>query len=160
VLDFGCGAGVLFEAEAERASMVFGVDLVLDAARLWSERRALRNVVLVSPDEIADRVVPRSIDVVVAAEVLEHVDDLDAVLWIFRSVLAPGGVLLVSLPTENRAYRFGRRLAGFSGHYHHTDAARIDEQIRRASFGRVALEQVPLPGPLAVYWVAAYRALE
>jgi predicted TPR repeat methyltransferase len=157
VMDFGCGAGVLFEEEASRASMVFGVDLVLDAARLWSERRGWRNLQLLHPDEIADRVVESSLDVVVAAEVLEHVEDLDAVLWTFRHVLRPNGVLVASLPTENRAYQFGRRLAGFSGHYHHADAMGLDERIRGASFRRESLEQVPLPGPLSIYWVATYR---
>ena len=157
VLDFGCGAGVLFEEEAARASMVFGADLVLDGARLWSERRGWKNLLLLHPDEIPDRIVAQSLDVVVAAEVLEHVDDLDAVLWLFRHVLRPNGVLVASLPTENRAYQFGRRLAGFSGHYHHADAAWLDERIQASSFRRESLEQVPLPGPFAIYWVATYR---
>ena len=156
-MDYGCGTGVLFEETAARASTVFGVDLVLDAARLWTERRQLENVVLLRPDEVAERIAPRSLDVVVAAEVLEHVDDLDAVLAMFRGVLRPNGVLVASLPTENRVYAFGRRLAGFSGHYHHANAATLDEGIRRASFRRESIEQVPLPGPLAIYWVTTYR---
>ena len=157
VMDYGCGTGVLFEEAASRASTVYGVDLVLDAARLWTERRGFSNVVLLRPDEVAERVAPRSLDVVVAAEVLEHVEDLDAVLTMFRDTLRPDGVLLVSLPTENRVYGFGRRLAGFSGHYHHANAATLDGRIRQASFRRESIEQVPLPGPLAIYWVASYR---
>ena len=156
-MEYGCGTGVLFEETAARASTVFGVDLVLDAARLWTERRRLENVVLLRPEEIAERIAPRSLDVIVAAEVLEHVDDIDAVLAMFRSTLRPNGVLLTSLPTENRVYAFGRRLAGFSGHYHHANAATLDERIRQASFRRESIEQVPLPGPLAIYWVSSYR---
>ena len=48
-------------------------------------------------------------------------------------------------------------LAGFSGHYHHANASTLDERIRQASFRRESIEQVPLPGPLAIYWVSSYR---
>ena len=55
---------------------------------------------------------------ILALEVLEHVDDLDSLAAEFRRLLRPGGSLLCSLPTENTLYRLGRRLAGFSGAYH------------------------------------------
>jgi SAM-dependent methyltransferase len=157
VMDFGCGSGVLFQEAAERASVVFGVDPVLDAAQVWAERCRLDNVRLLHPAEVRDWIDPASLDVIVAAEVLEHVEDLDTTLGLFADLLRPDGVLIASLPTENRVYRLGRRLAGFSGHYHHTNAVSVDRRIRERSFVRRRLERLPLPGPLAVYWVASYR---
>ena len=97
-----------------------------------------------------------SVDAIVAAEVLEHVEPLAPVLARFHTWLRPGGQLLVSLPTENRLYRLGRRLAGFSGHYHHARAATIDPEIARAGFRRTALDKVPFGGPASIYWVARY----
>ena len=156
-LDFGCGSGVLFGQASARASRVYGADLVLDAAALWKQRQGLENVELLRPDEIPNRIAAHSLDLVIAAEVLEHVDLLAPVLTQFTELLRPQGVLLVSLPTENRLYRLGRRLAGFHGHYHHANARSIDREISAAGFQRKSLRSIPGPGPLSVYWVMAYQ---
>lgn len=157
VLDFGCGTGVLFEAALTRAATVYGVDLVLHAAQHWIDKRKITRVTLMHPPEAEAALAPGSVDLVVAAEVLEHIDDLTPTLAFFQRVLKPGGALLVSLPTENAAYRFGRRLAGFSGHFHVHNAASIDGVIQRAGFGRRSGRTIPGPGPLAIYLIAAYR---
>ena len=155
VLDFGCGTGVLFEAALAKGGEVVGVDLVLAAARLWKERRKLDRVTLLEADAV-DTIPDHSIDVVVAAEVLEHIDVPGPTLALFRRVLKPEGVLLVSLPTENRAYRFGRRLAGFDGHFHVHNAASLDPVIRGHGFRNDAARFIPMPGPLSIYYVARY----
>ncbi len=157
VLDFGCGTGVLFETALARADRVYGVDLVLDAAALLKERRGLQRVELVPAADAPTRVAPGSVDLVVAAEVLEHVDDLPRSFSFFRRVLRPGGHLLVSLPTENRAYRFGRRLAGFTGEYHEHDAGSVDAALRTGGWRRLRRRRIPLPGPLTIYEVGLYR---
>lgn len=156
IMDFGCGTGVLLGECARHAPKVWGVDLVLDAARLLKREWSLDSVTLLTPDEAEERVEPGSLDVILGAEVLEHVEPLDETLQLFKSWLKPDGRLVVSLPTENHVYRLGRRLAGFSGHYHHANAASIDREIRAAGFRRDRLETVPLPGPLSVYWVLGY----
>jgi 2-polyprenyl-3-methyl-5-hydroxy-6-metoxy-1,4-benzoquinol methylase len=156
VLDFGCGTGVLFEAAATKAGEIVGVDLVLDAARLWKERRGLHKVRLLRPDEAEQELADRSVDVVVAAEVLEHIDVPGPTLAFFRRVLKPDGSLLVSLPTENRAYRFGRRLAGFDGHFHVHNASSLDKVIQDSGFRSERSRYIPLPGPLSIYLVARY----
>jgi 2-polyprenyl-3-methyl-5-hydroxy-6-metoxy-1,4-benzoquinol methylase len=153
VLDFGCGTGVLFES-VPAAGEIIGVDLVLNAAQLWKDRRKLDRVRLLSPEEAARTVA--DVDVVVAAEVLEHIDDPTDTLAFFHRILKPGGSLLVSLPTENRAYKFGRRLAGFDGHFHVHNAASLDGVIASAGFTCVSASWIPMPGPLAIYRVARY----
>lgn len=159
VLDFGCGTGVLFESELERAREVIGVDLVLGAAQLWKDRRKLDGVRLLDPDTARASVEAGSVDVVVAAEVLEHIESPAETLAFFHRVLKPGGSLLVSLPTENRAYRFGRRLAGFDGHFHLSNANNLDKAILASGFSRVQARSIPAPGPLAIYLVARYTPL-
>lgn len=157
VLDFGCGSGVLLGEASQRAARVYGVDLVLDPARMLVDAWDLGRVELVEASAAAERIPDASIDVVLAAEVLEHVEPVEDALALFRRKLAPGGSLLVSLPTESGLYRLGRRLAGFHGHYHHADAASIDRAIEAYGFRRERLEKVPFGGPLAIYWVASYR---
>lgn len=156
VLDYGCGTGVLFETALERAGEVVGVDLVLDAARMWKQKRGLDAVALLEPAQAMASVEAGSVDVVVAAEVLEHIDEPEEVLSFFRRVLRPEGVLIVSLPTENALYRFGRRLAGFSGHYHDHNAATVAGRIEGAGFRLLAASSIPLPGPAAIYFVGTY----
>jgi SAM-dependent methyltransferase len=156
VLDFGCGTGVLFETCLGRAGSVLGVDIVLGAAEHWRARRRLEAVTLLLPDEAVARVPDGTVDVVVAAEVLEHIDEPADTLAFFRRVLRPGGTLVVSLPTENRLYRFGRRVAGFTGHYHDHDAATVAGRIRDAGFDLLTSRSIPLPGPAAIYVVGEY----
>ncbi len=157
VLDYGCGTGVLFADELAKASAVVGVDLVLDAAKMLVEKRQLGGVTLLKPDVAMRDVADASVDVIVAAEVLEHIDEPAEVLAFFKRVLKPGGCLLVSLPTENAAYRFGRRLAGFSGHYHEHNAAHIDTNIQKGGFRLDQSSYIPMRGPFAIYFVGVYR---
>lgn len=156
VVDFGCGSGVLFKDSLARFDRVIGVDLVLDAAKALVSELGLSRVELCTPVEADTEIAPGSADVVIAAEVLEHVDDLPPTLAKFKSWLKPGGRLIVSLPTENALYRLGRRLAGFSGHYHHDNAASIDAKLRAFGFRRVDRVRIPAPGPFSIYWVMQY----
>ena len=157
IVDFGCGTGVLFETECRGAHRVIGVDPVLGPARTLASKWNL-DVELMTPDEAKTGIEPDSVDVVVAAEVLEHVEPLEDCLAMLKRWLTPRGRLLVSLPTENSLYRLGRRLAGFEGHYHHDDASSIDRKIRDSGFRRLTRSTIPLPGPLAIYWVIEYAA--
>jgi 2-polyprenyl-3-methyl-5-hydroxy-6-metoxy-1,4-benzoquinol methylase len=157
VLDFGCGTGVLFDEASQIADRVFGVDIVLEPARLLVDEWGLDKVSLLDPETAKIQVSLQSVDMIVAAEVLEHIDPIDDTLAFFRDRLKPTGKLLVSLPTENALYRFGRRLAGFHGHYHESNAATIHQQILGAGFQQLCMQKIPAPGPLAIYWVVAYK---
>lgn len=156
IVDFGCGAGVLLPECNVRGSVVFAVDRQLAPARLLLDHYRLPNVRLLHSDDRAT--IPlASVDLIVAAEVLEHIEPLGELLDQFRGWLKPGASLLVSLPTENACYRLGRRLAGFHGHYHKQNAETVDAAIREAGFRRTSRRQLPLPGPLAIYWVCEYQ---
>ncbi|HVY44485.1 MAG TPA: class I SAM-dependent methyltransferase [Minicystis sp.] len=156
IVDFGCGTGVLLETEASVAAKVVGVDLVLAPARMLVEARGLGGKVeLMTPDGAA-ALADASVDLVVAGEVLEHVEPVEPTLALFRRILRPTGRLLVTLPTENALYRLGRKIAGFSGHYHESDAKAVDRVLRRSGFRRVAKKSLPFGGPLSIYWVLEY----
>ena len=61
-----------------------------------------------------------SFDVIVATDVLEHVDDLSGTLSAMIALLKHKGQIIISGPTENIFYKIGRALAGseYSGDYH------------------------------------------
>jgi SAM-dependent methyltransferase len=152
VVDFGCGSGVLFADARKVAREVIGIDPVLAAAKLLVARRGYDNVLVLTPEEAENRIQPGSVDIIVAGEVLEHIQPLDETLSRFRRWLRRDGELLVTLPTENAVYRLGRRLAGFDGHYHHANAASILGDLERCGFRATRKRTIPLPDPLAVYW--------
>jgi len=155
IVDFGCGTGVLFEEASRAADRVIGVDVVLGPARALAARWGL-SIDLMTPEDAASEIEPGSVDAIIAAEVLEHVEPLEDTIELFQRWLSKDGRLIVSLPTENRLYAIGRRLAGFHGHYHHDNAESIDRKLRAAGFERRSRATVPLPGPLAIYWVLEY----
>ncbi len=153
IVDYGCGSGVLFGDALRVADEVIGVDIVLDAAKLIVERRGYTRVRLMTPDEAEREIAPGSVDVILAGEVLEHVEPLGPVIERFRGWLKDDrSRLLVTLPTENALYKMGRRIAGFQGHYHHANAASITPEIEAAGFKLTRRETIPLPGPLSIYW--------
>lgn len=97
VLDLGCGAGMLGVAIKERqAARVIGVERDPDAAaRARSRLDALHEDDLES-DSV--RFEPSQFDVVVCADVLEHLARPERVLRRVHSWLKPSGTLIVSLP--------------------------------------------------------------
>jgi 2-polyprenyl-3-methyl-5-hydroxy-6-metoxy-1,4-benzoquinol methylase len=157
LMDFGCGAGVLFPDLGPRAGRLYGVDLVLAPARTMVEYLHLDNVVLLLPAELPARIPAESVDVLICGEVLEHVDALPNLLQVLREKLRPEGRLMVTAPTENALYRLGRRLAGFQGDYHVRDAEAVHEAVLRSGFRQVRSRPLPLPGPLAIYRVFEYE---
>ncbi|HRY42683.1 MAG TPA: methyltransferase domain-containing protein [Thermoanaerobaculia bacterium] len=98
LLDLGCGPGVLLRALDASAPRVRAAGLDEGADRLLQARAAPTPFPLLCAD--AQRLPFRdaSFERVLAAEVLEHLPDDAAALAEIRRVLAPGGLLAVSVP--------------------------------------------------------------
>lgn len=154
-LDFGCGVGMLIPALAPRLDTFFVCDEQLAPARATAEHFEARNVVAVSPDNLATRVGDSTLDVAIAADVLEHVEGLPTVIDVISRKLRANGVLIVSGPTENRVYRIGRWIAGFSGEYHVRNVFDVEAEIRK---GRFTLESVrSLPTFPSLFRITQWR---
>ena len=160
-LDFGCGLGVMLPTLSAVSQRVYATDLVIAPARRLAEARHLDNVEFVEPHGHDRDIALESLDYVISTDVLEHVDDLGAVVARFHGWLKPGGRLIVSGPTENAIYKAGRVLAGFGGKggYHHTDIHRIHGHIARPDGGFVVVEQhvLPVKHLVEAFHVHSYR---
>jgi SAM-dependent methyltransferase len=66
-----------------------------------------------------------------ALDALEHNDDIPDLVEQLVPLLRTDGVFILSGPTESGFYKLGRHLAGFSGHYHHSNIYDIEEIISR-----------------------------
>jgi 2-polyprenyl-6-hydroxyphenyl methylase/3-demethylubiquinone-9 3-methyltransferase len=104
VLDVGCGGGLLAERFAAAGALVVGTDLLwpcVEAAQAHARKSDLPILYLQMPAErlaLADQ----SFDIVVAADVLEHVADLHQVLGELGRVLREDGIFLFD--TINRTW--------------------------------------------------------
>jgi len=99
VLDVGCGPGVLGEWLHDRGVPYVGVDVDSDLGEF---------------------------DVIVASEVLEHIEERRELLAALRSYLKPGGELLLSVPSIS-AFRWLKHMLGRPG-------AKISAREHRVEF--------------------------
>ena len=121
VLDFGGGNGVLMPTISRLYQEVTCVDLRTEMAQEIVRSEHLENVQLHSADLASLALPDASFDTIIAADVLEHILDLDDLIQEFQRLLVPGGELLVSAPTENAFYRLGRLVFRYEkpdDHYH------------------------------------------
>jgi 2-polyprenyl-3-methyl-5-hydroxy-6-metoxy-1,4-benzoquinol methylase/glycosyltransferase involved in cell wall biosynthesis len=99
VLDFGCGTGELARSMAEAGFFVTAADIAPNMIAKAKEARPCGvEWVLLQPDETALPFKTAGFDVIVASSVLEYVDDPAATLAELGRLLAPGGVLLATVP--------------------------------------------------------------
>jgi 2-polyprenyl-3-methyl-5-hydroxy-6-metoxy-1,4-benzoquinol methylase len=149
VLDFGCGSGVMLPFLAGVCREVIAADI--DLIPLEHMRG---HIPLASNVEIGDastqaisRLPAASFDLIIALDVLEHVRDLPETVSQLLRLLEPGRELVISGPTENLLYQFGRKLAGpeYSGDYHERGVAEIRTMLAK----RVDLKQIA-----TLYWPA------
>lgn len=137
IVDFGCGFGLLHPLLRRRCSRLVGVDLMPELAqqflREWDRQHQSDHSDVAIVGSLGEAGIEAgSVDLILALDVLEHVDDLPAVLAEFSSMLRPDGRLIVSGPTENWWYRLGRRMVGFSGDYHVRNVGDIERAMERA----------------------------
>jgi len=113
-LDMGCGPGIFTFYLAKKGGRVIGVDGSPDMVARCEAQRAelgLDNVSFVQarlPD-VGDSL-PKQADLVISSSVVEYVDDLDATLRLFASLVKPGGFLLISMPNVTSISRIHQRL--------------------------------------------------
>jgi len=122
VLDFGCGSGVMLSFLCGISNRVTATDIDLLPFERVSRLRAFpTNLKVHDAREVTLRDLPKaSFDIIVATDVLEHVDDISGTLIDMKALLKPGRQIIISGPTENILYKIGRKLADpeYSGDYH------------------------------------------
>jgi 2-polyprenyl-3-methyl-5-hydroxy-6-metoxy-1,4-benzoquinol methylase len=97
VLDVGCASGYLAALLSERGCTVVGFERDPAAAALAREH--CEEVVVGDLESAGDReAIPAGFGVVVIGDVLEHLADPWGALRFVRGLLAPGGIVVVSIP--------------------------------------------------------------
>jgi SAM-dependent methyltransferase len=102
VLDLGCGSGRAAAELREQGHIVVGVDAAPEpetAERV--DRLVVANLDAGLPDEVVDEA---PYDVVLAADVLEHLRDPDRLLREIHGVCTPDAILIASIPNIGHWY--------------------------------------------------------
>lgn len=159
LLDFGGGSGAFLPTLAPRFREVSVIDLDLGDARRIAEHYGLNTVRLIETN-IERWNSSEQYDVVTAMDVLEHFADKSVPYRFLEKHLKPGGLLLVSLPTENWLYRLGRivvRKTKPVDHYH--AAVDLVNYYRNGGYELLSRRHVPAIGPLALplFYVGLFR---
>ena len=102
VLDVACGSGYGSALMAEAAAQVCGADIAAEAIAYARLHYGSPKTVFLQADCRSLPIAPGGFDVVVAFEIIEHLDAAESFLKELRRVLAPAGLLILSTP--NRLY--------------------------------------------------------
>lgn len=94
IVDVGCGTGAT-AVQLRNYGRVIGVD-ISPLALAWSQKRGLSDLLLAAAERLP--ITRESVDVIVATDILEHLDDDLAVLREFHRALKPGGYVVVTVP--------------------------------------------------------------
>jgi len=124
VLDVGCASGYLGEELHSLGCRVWGVDsdkFALDNVAQGTYEETLELDLNLPTDE--GPFFPRLFDVVIAADVLEHLLDPERVLRTLSKSLKPNGLLILSLPN---VANFSIRIPLLFGRFDYTEVGILD----------------------------------
>ena len=110
VMDFGGGSGAFSKGLCQFFQQVDLIDLDPDDAMSIKEYFNLNNLNIIKADICTYKTNSKQYDLIIAADVLEHFKNLMLPIEFIHSNLKSGGLLMVSLPTENFIYNIGRFL--------------------------------------------------
>ena len=127
VLEVGCSAGALLHDLAERGYTGIGVELSAKARSI--ARQVLAGDERFSIESEIPKGPAQSFDLLIAFEVLEHIEDDAGALASWLELLKPGGQLLISVPAHRRRWNLTDVLVG---HYRRYDRKDVEALLRGA----------------------------
>jgi SAM-dependent methyltransferase len=155
LLDIGCGEGWLLAAAAAQGYAVQGLDFSQDGLTRFHPQfldRARFGDAFQILDELIDR--GETVEACVMEHVLEHVVDPEALLARLPRLLAPGGVLAITVPNDFSPLQLAAKAAGVIDrdfwlappqHLNYFNAANLPPLLERMGFEiRVGYASFPI----------------
>jgi SAM-dependent methyltransferase len=110
ILDLGCGVGTIDFYLAKKGHAVTGIDISADAIKVCQEvKEQFRfDETEFHQGDVQKTQFLKKYDLVICSEVIEHVEDDTGLLESIYQLLKPGGMLLLTTPSQNAPlYRLG-----------------------------------------------------
>lgn len=138
VLELGCSTGQMTRVMQERGCQVVAIEADADAAKRAAEHCDHMIVGDLEQLDFEVELGDRRFDVIVAADVLEHLQAPEAVLGRLRPFLAPDGYLVASVPNVTHG---SVRLAVLGGSFPYADTGLLDRTHLRF-YNRASLTEM------------------
>lgn len=139
VLEIGCGAGALLHDLTKRG---FRCEAVESSARA----REIASAIFRGRDDVRIHEEPQewsaAFDLVLAFEVLEHIEDDEGALRTWVSWMRPGATLIISVPAHQRRWN---PTDEWAGHYRRYESEQLTSMARAAGLHVVDLECYGFP---------------
>jgi len=138
ILDVGCGSGLLGKMYREKNNIVYGIDSARDI-QLISEKRLdkfyLENILDYS--KINKLLKNKKFDIIIFADVLEHLYDPLTTLNFYKQLLKPKGLFYISVPNIAVWYV---RIALLLGKFNYQETGTLDKtHIRFFTYGNLKI---------------------
>lgn len=115
ILEIGCGTGATGLALKAKTPEIFYAGLEIDDRAVEIARTRLDNVLKVDVNTLSSESLPFApefFDLLIAADVLEHLYDPWKVLYVLRRFLRPTGKALLSIPNTQNLYLIADLILG------------------------------------------------
>jgi len=130
ILEIGCSGGALLKnLKSQGFKELFGVDISEVAIELC-RKRGIENVQ--TKDGVDTRYMDSAFDLIIASDVLEHIETDAIALKEWYRVLRPGGILIVFVPAFNFLWSNHDDL---NHHYRRYGKKQLNEKLIQAGFG-------------------------
>lgn len=150
-VDVGCGGGAFLPTLAGAFDNVIGIDKDIEPAEIVKRELCLLNVELIRGDLYEIKIPIQSVDCVVAISVVEHLNDQHAAISLFSEWMAPGALLVISVPSETYLYQIGRWMFNFIRPHDHREPHCLLPLLKQ-HFTEVARESWPSSNPMFAYF--------
>lgn len=138
ILDVGCGTGTVLVALAQKCGEAVGVDssAVVKLTGDRVRRMRLANVGIARADGLKLCFLDGLFDMVVCADVVEHVEDEYSFLREMRRVLKPSGLILITAPASKRLWS---RMDEEAGHRRRYDPSSMKSLLSGSGFADIKI---------------------
>src|SRR5882724_5897083 len=144
VLDVGCGFATTSQHIAARGNRIIGIESSADAVAVARERvREVVHADLQDYDDVKHALGGRRFDVIIFADVLEHLAWPAAILSQYLDLLNDGGSVIVSLPNVGL---WSERLSLLAGRFRYDETGVLDRTHLRFFTRRTARELIEQAG--------------
>ncbi|PJB69759.1 MAG: bifunctional 3-demethylubiquinol 3-O-methyltransferase/2-polyprenyl-6-hydroxyphenol methylase [Alphaproteobacteria bacterium CG_4_9_14_3_um_filter_47_13] len=107
ILDIGCGGGLVCEPMARLGGNVTGIDADANAIEV-AKNHARGHDLKITYKNIPAEQLKNTFDVVLALEIIEHVDNVDSFVQNCVDLCKPGGLIIISTPNRTpQSYALG-----------------------------------------------------
>jgi 2-polyprenyl-3-methyl-5-hydroxy-6-metoxy-1,4-benzoquinol methylase len=161
LLDLGCGSGRFLSAMRRRGWEVTGLDV--DPAAVETARAHTPDADIHCGDVAHVELAKESFTLIMASHVIEHVASPRHFLGVVRTLLAPGGLLVIRCPNVGslEARLFGRRwhYLDVPRHLHHFRPATLSKMVEESGLHVNALKRQVLPMSISNSLLFAFEDL-